>query len=214
MKQFFKFFIVFLFFFSTNLSQTSDKNLNEKEQQLQDTFKKFAYCNYYFQIKDYLNVILKLLKDPMININKITFGEAQQTCLMKPFSFIAKDLEPEEQIAITKALIKAGININAQDKFGNTALMYMALRPNIAQCLLDAGADSTIKNNSRKTVFDYYPHLKILNQHKNNAHKERDTALCNMKLINPAQPNQPYRCNAMILERTLQLLGTPNYPAE
>jgi hypothetical protein len=61
-------------------------------------------------------------------------------------------------------------DINHQDHFGNTALMYAAVlnAPQIVQFLLDHGADATLKSNSGHTAYDFIKNAKIrslLQQH-------------------------------------------------
>jgi ankyrin repeat protein len=54
-------------------------------------------------------------------------------------------------------LLKAGADINAQNAFGNTALMIAAMYNSIPDgiiALLDAGADAKLKNNKAQTAFD------------------------------------------------------------
>lgn len=61
----------------------------------------------------------------------------------------------KNQVAMIRLLLKAGAEINAQDKNGATAL-HRAVRTRCAaavNCLLDAGADATIKNKPGSTAF-------------------------------------------------------------
>ncbi len=55
-----------------------------------------------------------------------------------------------------QALINAGIDVNQQDKEGNTVLMGAAgyRRTAIVRLLLNNGADVMIKNKKEKTVYD------------------------------------------------------------
>jgi ankyrin repeat protein len=67
----------------------------------------------------------------------------------------------KNQVAMIRLLLKAGAEINAQDKNGATAL-HRAVRTRCAaavKCLLDAGADTTIKNKPGSTAF----HLAVQN---------------------------------------------------
>ena len=76
--------------------------------------------------------------------------------------YVISDLWNEKnQVAMIKLLLKAGAEINAQDKNGATAL-HRAVRTRCAaavKCLLDAGADTTIKNKPGSTAF----HLAVQN---------------------------------------------------
>lgn len=55
------------------------------------------------------------------------------------------------------ALLKAGADVNAKDKDGNTALICAAISENadVLAVLLKSGADPKIKDNTGKTAFDY-----------------------------------------------------------
>ena len=58
---------------------------------------------------------------------------------------------------VVKFLIDSGIDINAQDKYGMTALIYasMSAESNIVKLLLSSGADVNIKDNEGKNALDY-----------------------------------------------------------
>jgi hypothetical protein len=74
---------------------------------------------------------------------------------------VSKLWNEKNQVAMIRLLLKAGAEINAQDKNGATAL-HRAVRTRCAagvQCLLDAGADATIKNKPGSTAF----HLAVQN---------------------------------------------------
>jgi len=62
----------------------------------------------------------------------------------------------ENKIEIVKLLLKAGVNVNAQDETGNTSLIYAAYGENkkMIKILLDADADINIKDNYGNTIFD------------------------------------------------------------
>jgi len=67
----------------------------------------------------------------------------------------------KNQVTMIKILLKAGAEINAQDKNGATPL-HRAVRTRCAaavKCLLDAGADTMIKNKPGSTAF----HLAVQN---------------------------------------------------
>jgi hypothetical protein len=69
--------------------------------------------------------------------------------------------DEKKQVAMIQLLLKAGADINAQDKNGATPL-HRAVRTRCAaamKCLLDAGADATIKNKPGSTPF----HLAVQN---------------------------------------------------
>jgi hypothetical protein len=74
---------------------------------------------------------------------------------------VGKLWNEKNQVAMIRLLLKAGAEINAQDKNGATPL-HRAVRTRCAaavNCLLDAGADSTIKNKPGSTAF----HLAVQN---------------------------------------------------
>jgi FOG: Ankyrin repeat len=74
---------------------------------------------------------------------------------------VSKLWNEKRQVAMIKLLLKAGAEINAQDKNGATAL-HRAVRTRCAaavKCLLDAGADTAIKNKPGSTAF----HLAVQN---------------------------------------------------
>jgi hypothetical protein len=67
----------------------------------------------------------------------------------------------KNQVAMIRLLLKAGAEIDAQDKNGATPL-HRAVRTRCAaavKCLLDAGADATLKNKPGSTAF----HLAVQN---------------------------------------------------
>ena len=69
--------------------------------------------------------------------------------------------DARRQVAMIRLLLKAGSNIDAQDKNGATPL-HRAVRTRCAaavKCLLDAGADPTIRNKPGSTPF----HLAVQN---------------------------------------------------
>jgi ankyrin repeat protein len=74
---------------------------------------------------------------------------------------VSKLWNEKNQVAMIRLLLKAGADINAQDKNGATAL-HRAVRTRCAaavKCLLDAGADTAIKNKPGSTAF----HLAVQN---------------------------------------------------
>lgn len=76
--------------------------------------------------------------------------------------YIVSDLwDEKKQVAMIRLLLKAGADMNAQDKNGATPL-HRAVRTRCAaavKCLLSAGADPTIRNKPGSTAF----HLAIQN---------------------------------------------------
>jgi len=76
--------------------------------------------------------------------------------------YIISDLwDEKKQVAMIRLLLKAGAEINAQDKNGATPL-HRAVRTRCAaavKCLLDACADTTIRNKPGSTAF----HLAVQN---------------------------------------------------
>ncbi len=80
---------------------------------------------------------------------------ASDGCLDSPF------WNGRRQVAMIRLLLKAGSNIDAQDKNGATPL-HRAVRTRCAaavKCILDAGADPTIRNKPGSTPF----HLAVQN---------------------------------------------------
>jgi ankyrin repeat protein len=76
-------------------------------------------------------------------------------------NIVSKLWNERNQIAMIRLLLKAGADINAQDKNGATPL-HRAVRTRCAaavNCLLDAGADAQIKNKPGSTSF----HLAVQN---------------------------------------------------
>jgi hypothetical protein len=74
---------------------------------------------------------------------------------------ISKLWNEKNQVAMIRVLLKAGAEVDAQDKNGATPL-HRAVRTRCAaavECLLDAGADATIKNKPGSTAF----HLAVQN---------------------------------------------------
>jgi hypothetical protein len=74
---------------------------------------------------------------------------------------VGKLWNEKNQVAMIRLLLKAGAQINAQDKNGATPL-HRAVRTRCAaavQCLLEAGADAAIKNKPGSTAF----HLAVQN---------------------------------------------------
>jgi len=76
--------------------------------------------------------------------------------------YVISDLWDEKrQIGMIRLLLKAGADVNAQDKNGAT-LLHRAVRTRCAaavKCLLDAGADPRIRNKPGSTAF----HLAVQN---------------------------------------------------
>lgn len=98
----------------------------------------------------YQNIVIFLLQAPEINVNyKIPTAYFATSSLMQ-----AAFHNDEEIVKIL--LATPDININDQDKWGNTALMFAvsADHKNIIKLLLDAGADSSIKNRNGETAID------------------------------------------------------------
>ena len=71
------------------------------------------------------------------------------------------DLARQSAASDLAVLLKAGADINAQDKFGNTAFIYVVKHPQammrlrVLDFMIDNGADPNIKNKHGKTVWDY-----------------------------------------------------------
>ena len=75
-----------------------------------------------------------------------------------PFIIAAKHRSSPQTLSV---LLKAGADINAQDKFGNTAFIYIVKHPQammrlrVLDFMIDNSADPNIKNKHGKTVWDY-----------------------------------------------------------
>jgi len=77
--------------------------------------------------------------------------------LMTPLMYAAFDGNAE----ICRILIDAGANVDAQDKFGGTALMHAIFgnghddnKAEIVTLLVNSGADTRIKNHDGRTAYD------------------------------------------------------------
>lgn len=90
-------------------------------------------------------------------------------------------LESKENIV--KMLINAGCNINLQDKYGNTALIYKSYftddNENIFKLLINAGADLNIQNGRHTTAL-----MMALFKYKENIAKILIDAGCKLNLFN------------------------------
>ena len=64
--------------------------------------------------------------------------------------------EYDENLALAEYFVKKGIDINARDKMGNTALLIAAKneQPKMVELLLALGADKNVRNNEGKSVLD------------------------------------------------------------
>jgi hypothetical protein len=106
--------------------------------------------------------IAKLLLDAGANPNSAENHRRSGPLHYAADGYIVSKLWNEKnQVAMIRLLLKAGAQINAQDKNGATPL-HRAVRTRCAaavQCLLDAGADATIKNKPGSTAF----HLAVQN---------------------------------------------------
>ncbi len=82
------------------------------------------------------------------DLNQITSDGQKSTPLIVAAAF--------GQTEAAKALIKAGANLDLQNKDGNTALSTAAFlcHPEIVKALLEAGADKSIKSNAGTTALD------------------------------------------------------------
>jgi ankyrin repeat protein len=100
---------------------------------------------------DNVPAVIQVLVDAGANVNVVETSQ-NMTPLMMAAS-LAK--HPDQTLPI---LIKAGADVNAKDKDGNTSLMLaagIADNPKTIEILLAAGADATIKNNNGSTVQDF-----------------------------------------------------------
>lgn len=65
---------------------------------------------------------------------------------------------------VVKTLINAGSDINAKDKYGDTALIRAVLfnrNSEVVKTLINAGADINAKNNEGKTALDFAMNYEI-----------------------------------------------------
>ena len=65
---------------------------------------------------------------------------------------------PEATPESIEALLKAGADIEARDKYGRTPLMFAAMRnknPEVIEALLKAGANAKVKDKKGKTAADH-----------------------------------------------------------
>jgi uncharacterized protein len=157
-----------LIFISTSILQGMEEN-PEKEKPDEITVNQSTQL---WQILDYPGMpslkfltslhITKLVKKPVKWVHvpeevKLYLHDVQNRLGDKLFDLvISNDLT---SINIALLLIKAGANINIQNKYGETALMIATycnrqpvLKRQIAELLIDAGADVNIKNKQGKTA--------------------------------------------------------------
>ncbi|GMU19397.1 MAG: hypothetical protein AMXMBFR12_05890 [Candidatus Babeliales bacterium] len=73
-----------------------------------------------------------------------------------PLMLAARVADQNDSVAVSKALLNAGIDINAQNNAGETALARAVQRKNypLIEFLSTQGADKTLKNNQGKTPLD------------------------------------------------------------
>jgi Ankyrin repeats (3 copies)/Ankyrin repeat len=106
--------------------------------------------------------IAKLLLDAGADPNSAQNHRRSRPLHYAADGYIVCELWNEKnQVAMIRLLLKAGAEIDAQDKNGATPL-HRAVRTRCAaavKCLLDAGADATIKNKPGSTAF----HLAVQN---------------------------------------------------
>lgn len=108
--------------------------------------------------------IVKMLIDASANVNlrdnagqtplhKAARGDNSSDEEGKMLFFKAAEVD-QGGLAVMECLIAAGVDVNAKDKDGNTALHLSASgQPKTLECLLFAGADTSLANNAGKTVF-------------------------------------------------------------
>ena len=106
--------------------------------------------------------IAKLLLDAGADPNSVLNHRRSGPLHYAADGYIVSELWNEKnQVAMIRLLLKAGAEIDAQDKNGATPL-HRAVRTRCAaavKCLLDAGADATLKNKPGSTAF----HLAVQN---------------------------------------------------
>jgi len=111
------------------------------------------------------NEVKRLLNEPYIDAN--IKGEYGKTPLILAIENSSPDGGVEELLQrfrvteIVKMLLDKGANPDIQDKWGNTALMWAAVKnnPETVQLLLDAGANPDIQDNDGWTALYFVKRL-------------------------------------------------------
>ena len=102
------------------------------------------------------------IKYLLISLFFLTPFTQAETCA-KAFNFRASEAlfnevqQRHPNLSRIKLAIEQGANVNAHDKDGITALMHAAYRnqSKVVQMLMEAGADSSLRDNRERTVFDW-----------------------------------------------------------
>ena len=141
-------------------------------------YKFIKYCcqnEFYGNIDAVIDTLLKLGTDKdnpplIISVARFTYNDDYSKkkvfdyLLLRLYWFTYNDdysnNYSNQQFRIMDSLIKHGININAQDENGNTALMFLSLSKyiydintiNSAKLLIKSGADVNLKNNGGMTA--------------------------------------------------------------
>ncbi|MCK9445946.1 ankyrin repeat domain-containing protein [bacterium] len=105
-------------------------------------------------------IIERLIKDDIKNItNKIGNTALMLAIWNSEHEDQDSDYDSDDlhYVDIIEFLLKNNVDINIQNKFGDTALLMSLERDmyNIAENLIIIGADVTVKNNEDISVFDY-----------------------------------------------------------
>ena len=123
-------------------------SLNEEESLCELEKASKQYCDLWFA--DGNNNLLKLLEDNdyFAVIVKISNGDAISNAFASAGAW--------KHFEILQAFIHHGMNVDAKDSDGNTALMYSSRKgyKEIVQLLLDHNADIDLKNFRNETAFD------------------------------------------------------------
>lgn len=131
----------------------------------------FRRCNYlfFYVIERYSNLPPK--KDKRLEIIRLLLekgrADVNATLAEDGTSPLHYAVEKKHNIQIVKQLVEHGANVNGKDVYQQTPL-YDAASKEIAQYLLQQGADPTVKNGSGETPLEHAKYLMNLGRKINN----------------------------------------------